>query len=327
VVADRRPVASTLLTVPRQSLWTLASALCFESCVRRITRWLKEPLLHFAVLGAALVGLHRWVAPPALGRQIVLSAPVIEGLRQDHLRRNGALPSAGEEVALIQRYIDNEVLYREALALGLDRGDIIVRRRLVQKMEFLTEGLDPLPQPTDAELHAYLDAHAERYVIDDRVSLTHVFAGNDRHGATAPQMADHWRNQLLAGADPATLGDPFLRGRTFTTVSEHDLAGIFGNAFAARVMRLPIGDWSAPIPSSYGVHLVRVDAHVAGHHPALAEVRNAISRDWYEERRTAADRLALARLRQRYDIRIEGQAGTAQASELPIPAHQGEPNR
>src|SRR5207248_607365 len=82
-----------------------------------------------------------------------------------HLRRNGALPTGSEEAALIQRYIDNEVLYREALALGLDRGDIIVRRRLVQKMEFLTEGLDPLPEPTDAELQAYLDAHAERYVV------------------------------------------------------------------------------------------------------------------------------------------------------------------
>ena len=117
-----------------------------KSTVHRLRRWLKEPLLHFAVLGAALVGLHRWVAPPSLGRQIVLSAPLIHGLRQDHLRRNGALPTASEEAALVQRYIDNEVLYREALALGLDRGDIIVRRRLVQKMEFLTEGLEPLPR-------------------------------------------------------------------------------------------------------------------------------------------------------------------------------------
>jgi peptidyl-prolyl cis-trans isomerase C len=294
---------------------------CFESGVRHLRRWLKEPLLHFVVLGAALFALHRWVVPPPLGRQIILSEPVIHGLRQDYLRRNGALPTAGEEAALIQRYIDNEVLYREALALGLDRGDIIVRRRLVQKMEFLTEGTDPIPQPTDAELQAYLDAHAEHYVVDDRVTLTHVFARTDRHGAAAAQLADRWHAQLLAGADPTTLGDPFLRGRDFTAITERELAGIFGAAFAAQIMRLPVGSWSAALLSSYGVHLVRVSAHTPGHHPALAEVRDAVSRDWHDERRADATRAALARLRQRYDIRIAGQDGTAQASEVP-PATQ-----
>jgi peptidyl-prolyl cis-trans isomerase C len=297
---------------------------CFESTVNHFRRWLKEPLLHFVVLGAAVVALHRWVAPPLLGRQIILSQSVIHGLRQDYLRRNGALPTAGEEAALIQRYIDNEVLYREALALGLDRGDIIVRRRLVQKMEFLTEGVEPLPEPADAELQAYLDAHAEHYAVDDLVTLVHVFAGTDRHGAAATSMASQWREQLLAGADPSALGDPFLRGREFTAVSEPELAGIFGGAFAAAVMRLPVGLWSAPIASSYGVHVVRVGAHVVGHQPPLAEVREAVRRDWRDERRAAADRAALVRLRQRYDIRIEGQAGTAQASELPPPARGGD---
>src|SRR5262249_4884420 len=153
-------------------------------------------------------------------------------------------------------YIDNEVLYREALELGLDRGDIIVRRRLVQKMEFLTEGLDPVPEPTDTELQAYLDAHAEHYLQPDRVTLTHVFASNDRHGAATATLAEQWGEQLRAGADPATLGDPFLRGRELAAVSERDLAGILGNAFAAHVMQLPVGTWSAPIASSYGLHLV-----------------------------------------------------------------------
>jgi len=293
------------------------STCALRSLVRHIKRWLREPLLHFAILGATLVGLHRWVAPPSLGRQIVLSASVINGLRQDHLRRNGALPTAAEEAALIQRYIDNEVLYREALALGLDRGDIIVRRRLVQKMEFLTEGLEPLPTPTDHDLQTYLDAHAAHYAVEDRVTLTQVFASTDRHADAAPRLAGQWREQLLAGAEPSTLGDPFLRGRDFTLVSERDLAGIFGNAFAGQVMQVPAGTWSAPIVSSYGVHLVRVDAHVPGHHPALAEVRAAVSRDWYDEHRADADRAALARLRQRYDVRIDGQEGMAQASEIP----------
>jgi len=283
---------------------------------------LKEPLLHFIVLGTALFALYRLVVPAAPGRQITLSESVIHGLRQDHLRRNGALPTADEETALIQRYIDNEVLYREALTLGLDRGDIIVRRRLVQKMEFLTEGIDPIPEPTDAELQAYLDTHAERYTMDDRVALTHVFAGTDRHGATAAQVAGQWREQLLAGADPSTLGDPFLRGHDFTGVSERDLAGVFGRACAAQIMQLPVGTWSAPITSSYGVHIVRVSTRTPGHHPGLDEVRDIVGRDWHDERRVEANRAALARLRQRYTIRIDGQEGTAQASEAPIPTPQ-----
>jgi hypothetical protein len=289
---------------------------CFESAVNRIRRWLKEPLLHFLLLGAAVFALHRWVAPTPLDTHIVLSESVLHGLRQDHLRRNGALPTGGEETALIQRYIDNEVLYREALALGLDRGDIIVRRRLVQKMEFLTEGLDPIPEPTDDALQAYLDAHAERYAVLDRVTLTHVFAGADRHGPAAPQLVAQWREQLGAGADPSTLGDPFLRGRDFAAVTERDLGGIFGSGFAAQVLTLPVGTWSAPIASSYGVHTVCVIAHTAGRRPALAEVHEAVRRDWYDEHRADANRAALARLRQRYDIRIEAPSGTAQASEV-----------
>jgi peptidyl-prolyl cis-trans isomerase C len=302
---------------------------CLEDAVHHVRRWLKEPLLHFAVIGAALVVLHRWVAPPRLGREIVLSKSLINGLRQDHLRRNGAPPTAAEEAGLIQRYIDNEVLYREALALELDRGDIIVRRRLVQKMEFLTEGLDPVPEPADAELQAYLDAHADRYVVDDRVTLTHVFAASDRHGDAATTLASQWREQLRGGADPLALGDPFLRGREFAAIGQRELAGIFGGDFAAQVMRLPAGAWSAPIRSSYGVHVVRVSAHVPGHHPALAEVREAVGRDWRDERRADADRAALARLRQRYDIRIAGDAGTAQASEMPLvaPPHSREAAR
>lgn len=272
----------------------------------RVRRWLREPLLHFVVLGVALFALHRWVAPPGAGRRIVLSDEVIHGLRQDHLRRYGSLPNADEQTAIIQQFVDNEVLYREALALGLDRGDIVVRRRLVQKMEFLTEDLEPIPEPTDAVLQAYLDAHAEHYAIAARVALAHVFISTDRHADHAAADAGQLRQQLLAGADSTALGDPFLRGRDFASSTQAELSAVFGAAFAAQVMSLPVGSWSEPIRSSYGLHLVRVTAHADGHAPNLAEVRAAVRRDWQEERRAEVNRLALARLRQRYDIRIAG---------------------
>ncbi len=269
-----------------------------------LDRWLKEPLLHFVVLGATLFALHRWVAPPAPQR-IVLSESVVRGLRQDHLRRNGALPTAEEEAALIQRFIDNEVLYREALALGLDRGDIIVRRRLVQKMEFASEGLEPIPEPSDAELQDYLDAHPERYATVDRVAFTHVFVSNDRHAGDADATAVRLRAQLAAGAAPSSLGEPFIRGQELGLLSERELGNIFGTSFSEQVMSLPIGGWSAPLRSSYGVHLVHVTQRQEGHPPRLQEVRPAARREWQEERRTAASRAVLDRLRRRYEISID----------------------
>jgi len=285
---------------------------------RRLSRWLREPLVHFVALGVVVFAIHQWVAPTRPTNHIVISDAVLRGLRQEHLRQNGALPTPAEEAALIQRFVDNEILYREAIAEGLDRGDLIVRRRLVQKMEFVLEGEEPIPEPADAELQAYLDAHAVHYAVAERVGLTHVFVSTDQHGQDAERIATQLRAQLDAGTDPSGLGEPFLRGRDFPPHTERELAGIFGSPFAAQVMTLSAGTWSAPIRSSYGLHLVRVTERSAGRQPSLAEVRGAVQRDWQEERRTASNATALARLRRRYAVTVEG-AETA-TSGLSAPA-------
>lgn len=293
----------------------------FISAIRRAAC---EPLVHFILLGVAVVALHRLVAPAPPSHRIVLSDAVVRGLRQDFLRRHGTLPTAEEEAALLRRFVDDEILYREAIARGFDRGDIIVRRRLVQKMEFVLDGAEPIPDPTDAELQAYLESHRDRYAVPARVSLTHVFVSADRHPADAEQIATRLRAQLLAGADPAGVGDPFVRGGTFVLQSEQQLSGIFGPQFAARVIPLGPQTWSAPIRSSYGWHLVRVTERRAARAPALTDIREAVQRDWEEERREQASRAALARLRQRYEVHVDG-AGSfaaglpaqAEASTLP----------
>ena len=286
--------------------------------VSTIRRALKEPLIHLIALGVALFALHRLVAPPPPSSRIVLSDSVVQGLRQDHLRRNGSVPTAAEETALIQRFVDDEILYREAIAHGLDRGDVIVRRRLVQKMEFVLDGAESIPQPTDAELQTYLDAHRERYVLPERVSIGHVFVSSDQHPADAEQIAKGLRRHLHSGADPAALGDPFVRGRRFVRQTARELTGIFGPQFTAQVMRLPEGGWSAPVRSSYGWHVVHVTKRQAERQPMLAEVRPAVQRDWEEERREQASRAALAQLRQRYQIEIDRPANVTAA--LPAPA-------
>jgi hypothetical protein len=270
-----------------------------------VGRALREPLLHFVVLGVALFALHRLVAPAAPTDAIVVTAAMQRGFRQEHLRRHGRPPTAEESAALVDRYVDTEVMLREALALGLDRGDIIVRRRLVQKMEFLNQGTAPAPAPNDADLTAFLDRHAERYLLASRTTLAHVFVSSHLHPGDAPAVAAELRERIAAGEDAATLGDPFLRGREFRAATEGELAGVFGPAFAHEVQTLPIDEWRGPIASSFGLHLVRVRERSGGRRATVAEVRRELVRDWEEEQRTEAAQRALGQLRARYEVRIE----------------------
>jgi len=275
-----------------------------------IRRLLREPLVTFVILGLGLFWVYGQVVPQDASRTIRLSAADVDALRTDHQRRFGTEPTAEDDQAIVAHYVDDEILYREALALGLDRGDIIVRRRLLQKMEFLLDGLHPVPEPTDAELEAYLAAHADRYRTPARVDLVHVFVSRDRHGADANAVALRLRAELVGGADPAVEGDPFLRGRMLREQSEQDLAGIFGPAFARAALELPTGEWSEPVTSSYGLHLVRVGKRSPAQVPALAAVRSAVRQDWSEERRDAARKAALDELRGKYQVRVESAPGT-----------------
>jgi peptidyl-prolyl cis-trans isomerase C len=262
--------------------------------------------VHVVLLGVVLFGVHRWVAPPRASQEIVVPADALAGMREDFRRRTGRMPSATDEKAMLDAYVDDEVLVREGLALGLDRGDIIVRRRLIQKMEFLLENTDPVPPPTDAELETYLQAHADRYASPARVSFTHVFVSSQRAGERAASEADALRAQLDGGADPSALGDPFLRGREFRLHSQGELAGIFGAPFAAAVFALPESVWSAPIRSTFGTHVVRVTEKRPGTAPVLAAVRDRVQHDWREERRETLNREARTRLRSHYVVRVEG---------------------
>ena len=258
------------------------------------------------VLGALLFGLHRWVAPPRASQEIVVPADAMAGMREDFRRRTGRMPSATDEQAMIDAYVGDEILVREGLALGLDRGDIIVRRRLIQKMEFLLDNSEPVPAPTDADLEAYVAAHADRYASPARVTFTHVFVSSQRTGTDPATEAAALRTKLDEGADPATLGDPFLRGREFRLHSQAELANVFGAPFADAVMKLPENVWSDPIRSSFGLHLVRVTERRHGAEPVLAAVRERAEREWREERKEAMNRDARARLRSHYVVKVEG---------------------
>lgn len=267
-------------------------------------RGVRAPAVHFVLLGGLLFALHRWVAPGTVPRRMIaLSASAIDGLREDHRQRHGVPPTAEEETQMVRRLVDDELLYREALALGLDRGDIIVRRRLVQKMEFVSER--SAKEPTDKELEDYLAVNRERYQSAAAITFEHVFVGRDRHADPAG-VARRLAEELGRGQDPARVGDPFLRGRELVQVTQAQVAAVFGGAFAAKAMGLDVGVWSSPMPSSYGLHLLRVHEKVPARLPDLAEVRGRALSDLRENRRAQNRRAELERLRARYDVRVDG---------------------
>lgn len=267
----------------------------------RARRFLAEPMVHFLAIGALLFAVHaRFTSPPR--DRIVVSAGFVDALRDGQLQRTGKPPTAEEEHGMLERWIEEEVLYREAIALHLDRGDVIVRRRLVQKMEFVIQGAVPAGEPSDADLDRFLAEHADRYRDPGATSFRHVFLARDRHGEALDADAGRALSALRSGADPATLGDPFLQGSAFTGRAPRDMEAVFGHGFAEAVSVLPAGSWSGPIRSSYGAHLVLVTEQHAPGAPRLADIRARLKRDWQEERRAEAEKAERDRLRRKYPV-------------------------
>jgi parvulin-like peptidyl-prolyl isomerase len=180
-------------------------------------------------------------------------------------------------------------LYDEARGLGLDSTDLVVRRRLAQRMRFALESDARAEEPTDAALAAYLGAHAERFQLPARVSVTQVFLRRERGAALAADAAA-LRARLAAGTSPDGLGDPLPLPRRLTQASAAQVGAWLGEQVATAAFALPLDTWSAPVESPYGVHLLRVDAHRPAELPPLVAVRSAVREAWLEERgRLAVD--------------------------------------
>lgn len=263
--------------------------------------FLRHPLVICAAIGLVLAGGLRLLRP--FSRQCIsVSKATLDGLSADFARRSGRPPTSAERELLVSDYIDGEVLFREAEARHLGDGDIIIRRRLVQKMEFVVEGLGKSPEPQPAELKSYFAAHKQRYLLPARVSLRHVFISRDRHKDDASAVAKTLLSRLRAENNFAGLGDPFLRGAEFENASQSELLAIFGPDFAAAALALPISVWSEPIPSSYGLHLIFVSARQAEAEPALSAVFTRVRQDFVYDRKKILRQKTLERLRRGYDI-------------------------
>ncbi len=258
-------------------------------------------MVRFVMLGAALFGLDRWRHPPTRSSDrsdIVLSRDFVANLRAGLGRERGRAPTDAEFEARLREHVHDEALYRSALAMGLDRGDGIIRRRLVQKANYLLESEAEPGTPTEAVLRGWYDAHRERYQTGARVDFEQRFFSGDRRGAAAVEDA---RRALAAGVRDET-GDPFLRGERFVDVGTAEVAGVFGEGFATALAGAPAGSWSGPFASAHGQHLVRVTARREATTATFEAAREAATRDWREAERASRTEAATRALIARYRV-------------------------
>jgi hypothetical protein len=285
-------------------------------------RILGEPLLHFAVLGVLLFALFRMLGDPrdTAPQRVVVTTGQIQRLAETWRRTWQRPPTRAELDGLVEEYVREEILYREALALGLDRDDTIVRRRLRQKMEFLSEDLGTPAQASEEELQSFLEAHPERFRMEARFSFRQVFLSSERRGeASALLLAAPLVVALQedpGGADADAAGDPLPLRAELSDASESEVKRTFGNDFAEALRDVAPGRWQGPIASAYGLHLVFVRARTPARHPTLDEIRERVQSEWLVQRRREANESVYRRFRERYEVVIEevGAAGSAAGS-------------
>jgi hypothetical protein len=277
----------------------------------------RQPLFQFLVLGLILFGLYAVFGEKqeTESKEIVISSQQIELLASMWERQWRRPPMPQELDGLIQSFIREEVLYREALAMGLDRDDMVVRRRLAQKIEFLAQDLATRGEPSDAELRTFYQESSETFEVPATVTFTHVYLNLDQRGEAGFEDADRILPELRQGADPAQQGDRFMLQSHYADLTQQGVARNFGSRFAEDIFELAPGSWEGPVQSGYGIHLVRVESREEAYLPPFEEVRPRVRDEFISNKRREVDELFYERLRDSYEIVIE--APTADPPALP----------
>ncbi len=277
-----------------------------------ILRFLKEPLLHFLVIGASFYLIHGLYGKAEMtedDRRIVISAGEVEWLRDSWKKRWSRPPTVEELDGIVRAYLRELVLSREAVAMGLDKDDTVIRRRLAQKLEFLSQDLVELTSPSDDELAAYMNENVARYEAPAVATMTQIFYDPDKRDDQVLEEAERQKNILNAlEFDPDHmngLGDSFFLQKYYPERSQSEIARLFGGGFAESVSDLPVATWSGPILSGYGVHLVYIHDRQAAVPPVLDEVRNKVLQDWKDERRKELSDSYITNLLAQYDVKVE----------------------
>lgn len=273
-------------------------------------RFLREPLVHFLLIGAALFGLYRLTqsgrpgsAPPT---EIRLSLDEIAQLRLLYQSQWRRPPTPQELERMVENKVQQEILYREALAMGIDKEDEIVKRRMAQKMQFLAEDVAAAREPAPAELRSWFDERSARFAQPPRLSFRHLYFSPDRRGARAREDAANALAKLAGQAQDAqraaSLADPFMYQEVYRDRAPEFLGKEFGPQFALAVARLAPGSWQGPVESGLGWHLVFVDTAIPGRVPAFEEVEPEVKSAWLAEQKALAWEKAYKDMRAKYTV-------------------------
>jgi peptidyl-prolyl cis-trans isomerase C len=278
----------------------------------KLTRLFKEPLLQFLIIGAAIYGAYAFFASPEddyRDNTILVDANRIGGMISEWEARWNRPPTRQEIEGLIQSYIKEDVLYRQAVVMGLNDDDPITRRRMAQKLEFLTSDLASFQQPAEGELEQYFEENQERYQDPDLISFIHIFVDPDARGDATLADAAKILEQAKAAGEPTEetmqLGDRVMLQNHFASATESNVRRQMGSGFAEQVMKLEPGQWHGPVLSGYGVHLVYVYDFQKAAPPLLENFQGRVQEDWLAMKRDEFNAEFYKSLKDRYEIIIE----------------------
>jgi hypothetical protein len=287
-------------------------------------KWHREPLLHFLIIGTAIFAVFSIANKEEVadsGNKIVVSSAEIKRLSDSWSKRRNRPPSEFELQSLIDSYIKEEIYYREALSLGLDQNDTIIRRRLMQKMEFLSNDLAELDQPNETELNKYFVDNENKYKIPARISFTHIYFSLDKRGARALEDSKLVLTELDAPRAPE-LGDRFMMEYDFVRDTPSEVTRLFGSGFAEQLFALETNTWQGPIASGYGYHLVRINEKIDARVPELASVIEKVRTDFMFEQRQKTNKEIYDKFKERYEIVIEDMTEQSSMAEAMKPAKE-----
>lgn len=274
----------------------------------RLPTLLREPLVHFIVAG--FVVFFAWNVMTArqanAQRTIRVTTSDLERLASVYAAESGALPSGEDMVAMVNDYVRDEALAREARRLKLDEGDTIVTRRLAQKMTFMVADLAEAKVPDEATLREWYETHADRFTEPQKVTFEHVFFSKDMRGDNAEADAIAALGALNAGGDWQKAGDPFMLQRTYGDLPVREVARQFGPDFARTLAETPASDmWTGPVRSAFGVHLVKISANTPAHLKPFEDMRGEVLADWQAETRREENEKAILKIIGRYKVEVD----------------------
>lgn len=274
------------------------------------TSLLREPLVHFLIVGVLLFGAYRLANPePEVvvdGQRIELTNDDIRQLAVTWLAQGQPAPTPAQLRSLVDQKVTEEILFREALALGLDRDDQIIKRRLAQKMDFLAADLATMDEPSKAQLAEWFSKHSERFALPSHMNFRHLYFSPDKRGDGARDAAAALLAQTAGKApdspDLLAAADPFMFRNYYGDATPEQLAKEFGPQFAETLFKLAPRSWQGPVQSGYGWHLVWIDSIEPGRVPAFEEVEPDVKAAWIDERYREVKRTALDEMRSRYTV-------------------------